>query len=33
MSLKEGDGVAVSEGVGLDIVAIDPSEVLLFDLA
>jgi redox-sensitive bicupin YhaK (pirin superfamily) len=33
VSLKEGDGAAVSESAVLDIVAIDRSEVLLFDLA
>src|SRR5262245_2832289 len=33
MSLKEGDGVAVSEIDALDLVAVDRSEVLLFDLA
>jgi len=32
VALKEGDGAAVSESAGLDIVAIDRSEVLLFDL-
>jgi quercetin 2,3-dioxygenase len=33
VSLKEGDGAAVSEVVALEIVAVDGSEVLLFDLA
>ena len=33
MSLKEGDGAAVSEVAVLDLVAVDDSEVLLFDLA
>jgi len=33
VSLKEGDGAAVSESAVVDIVAIDRSEVLLFDLA
>jgi quercetin 2,3-dioxygenase len=32
VALKEGDGAAVSESAGLEIVAIDRSEVLLFDL-
>jgi redox-sensitive bicupin YhaK (pirin superfamily) len=31
--LKKGDGVAVSEVAALDLVAVDGSEVLLFDLA
>ena len=33
MSLKEGDGAAASEVGALEIVAVDASEVLLFDLA
>jgi redox-sensitive bicupin YhaK (pirin superfamily) len=33
LSLKEGDGAAVHDTAGLDILAIDSSEVLLFDLA
>jgi quercetin 2,3-dioxygenase len=33
VALKEGDGVAVSESMALDLVAVDRSEVLLFDLA
>jgi quercetin 2,3-dioxygenase len=33
ISLKKGDGVAVSEVAVLDLVAIDGSEALLFDLA
>jgi hypothetical protein len=33
LGLKEGDGAAVSEIARLDIMAIDSSEVLLFDLA
>ena len=33
MSLKEGDGAAVSGIAALDLVAVDRSEVLLFDLA
>jgi quercetin 2,3-dioxygenase len=33
VSLKQGDGVAVSEVAALDLVAVDGSEVLLFDLA
>jgi hypothetical protein len=33
VALKEGDGVAVSEGMALDLVAVDRSEVLFFDLA
>jgi redox-sensitive bicupin YhaK (pirin superfamily) len=33
LSLKKGDGVAVSEVAVLDLVAVDGSEVLLFDLA
>ena len=33
VSLKEGDGAAVSEVAALDLVAVDRSEVLLFDLA
>jgi redox-sensitive bicupin YhaK (pirin superfamily) len=33
VSLKEGDGAAASEVAALEIVAVDGSEVLLFDLA
>jgi redox-sensitive bicupin YhaK (pirin superfamily) len=33
VSFKEGDGAALSEIAALDIVAVDRSEVLLFDLA
>jgi redox-sensitive bicupin YhaK (pirin superfamily) len=33
VSLKEGDGVAASEVVAIEIIAVDASEVLLFDLA
>jgi quercetin 2,3-dioxygenase len=33
VGLKEGDGAAVTEIPTLDIMAIDSSEVLLFDLA
>jgi hypothetical protein len=33
VALKEGDGVAVSKSMALDLVAVDRSEVLLFDLA
>jgi hypothetical protein len=33
LGLKEGDGAAVSEVGRLDIMALDRSEVLLFDLA
>jgi quercetin 2,3-dioxygenase len=33
VSLKEGDGAAMSEVAALDLVAVDGAEVLLFDLA
>ena len=33
VSLKQGDGVAVSEVAMLDLVAVDGTEILLFDLA
>jgi redox-sensitive bicupin YhaK (pirin superfamily) len=33
MALEEGDGAAVSEVAALDLMAVDGSEVLLFDLA
>lgn len=33
VSLKEGDGVGLSELTGLKLVAVQPSEVIVFDLA